>query len=108
VWTTTTAQRAVARQKLGDNARELVGTPRPDKEQKYYLLHSPLRFVPMTPAQAARCNAVLAPNAAGKPERWLSPRQQELLRRIHASDTSTWRSAIDVPIDAAWKLIPAR
>ncbi|MCA8973992.1 MAG: hypothetical protein KDC98_04685 [Planctomycetes bacterium] len=75
VWTTTAAQRAIAARLIGDRVHDLTTEPRPDEQPKYYLQHSPWKAVTMTPAQAARCNAALAPNASGDPKRWLSPRQ---------------------------------
>jgi hypothetical protein len=50
---------SVARRLLGELAHPLASELRADKEPKYYLLQTPLRFVPMTAVQAARCNAAL-------------------------------------------------
>lgn len=102
VWTTTAAQAQTARQALGERAQDLTTEPRPDREPKYYLLQTPLRALPMTSTQAARCNAELAPGRDGKPERWLSPRQRELLAKIRSAPDQARPLAIDVPLPRAW------
>jgi len=48
-------------------------------DQKYYLQHSPLQSLPLTPLQATRVNAALA--AGEDPAQWLSPRQRTLAAR---------------------------
>lgn len=106
VWTTTTAQLETARRVSGEKATALTAEPKPDREPKYYLLQTPLRALPMTPTQAARCNAELAPGHNGKPERWLSPRQLELLATIRREPKKSWPLAIDVPLPQAWAALP--
>ncbi|MCA8954083.1 MAG: hypothetical protein KDE27_31535 [Planctomycetes bacterium] len=101
-WTTTNAQFELARTKLGDGAKRLTTEPRADREPKYYLLQTPYRHVPMTAAQAARCNAALAPGAKVDAKRWLSPRQLRLLERIAADGEREWPVAIGQPIADAW------
>lgn len=66
------------------------------------MLRSPYKHVPMTSAQASRCNAALAPGAKSTPLHWLSPRQIELLGRIQKAPTRKWPIAVDVPILQAW------
>ena len=66
---------------------------RPDKEPKYYLSRTNLRFVPMTPLQAARVNATVR---AGDPAGYLAPSQIDLLRRIEAAPEAGWKSMIGV------------
>jgi hypothetical protein len=90
---------AVARHLLGKMAQPLTSEPRPDTEPNHHLLQTPLRFVPMTEVQAARCNAALAPGSSNAPEQALSPRQRELLRRAETSGRKDWPLAIDVPIE---------
>lgn len=75
-------QLAAARKQVGARA---VRDDRPahdasSDDQKYYLNHSPLRFVPLTPMQATRVNAAL--HEHGDALRWLSPRQRELATAI--------------------------
>jgi hypothetical protein len=60
------------------------------------------RHVPMTPAQAARCNAALAPRAKGDPKRWLSPGQVALHAEVVRARKRNWPVAIDVPLPEAW------
>lgn len=102
VWTTTTAQLAAAREAVGEAATRLQSEPRADKEPKYYLLQTPFQHVPMTAAQAARCNAALAPGAKGHPKQWLSPRQLQVYRKVQQDREREWPVAVDVPITAAW------
>lgn len=103
VWTTTADQAKAAHAAVGDRAHALAAAPRPDKEPKYYLLQTDWRHVPMTPAQAARCNAALAPDSKDHDlARWLSPRQLALHARIAAAPDAKWPLAVDVPIAEAW------
>ena len=53
----------------------------PASDQLYYLQHSPMRYVPLTPLQAVKVNAALGLKQKD-PMQWLSPRQVALLRRI--------------------------
>ena len=77
-------QLAVAGQRLGDRAVRTDARARDasDSDRKFHLQRSPLRYLPLTPAQAARINSDLA--AGRDPRRWLSPRQIELAARIAA------------------------
>ena len=56
---------------------------------------TPLRFVPMTGAQASKVNAALG--GRGDPLRLLSPRQRALAAAVGASPTAGWQSALDAP-----------
>ncbi len=51
-----------------------------DSDRKYYLTKSPLRYLPMTPAQATKVNAALAAKAPYTT--FLSPRQRALAKRL--------------------------
>lgn len=98
---------AAAKKQLADRALPIERTaPTPDKEPKYYLLQTPMRFVPMTATQAARINAELAPGREGDAARWLSPRQRALFERAKSSKGDGWPMAIDVPIGAAMARVP--
>lgn len=114
VWTTTDAQRELARASLGDRAvpaSSLTGDqrPRPDREQQYYLLQTPLRFVPLTRAQATRLNAAVGAAGLGADEKatandwrtWLSPAQQKQLALVRAHPDHAWPQALGQPIAAA-------
>lgn len=72
---------------------------RPDKEPKYYLSKSPLRFVPMTEAQACGCNTALAFGL--QPEAFLSPRQIALGEEAKRNPPARG-SAIGEDIRKAW------
>lgn len=86
VYTTTKAQLDVARRKVGDRVEEFDGELRDAKasDQLYYLGRSHLRYLPLTPAQARKVNAALGKQSREDPQDFLSPRQIELARRIHA------------------------
>ena len=86
VYTTTKAQMVVAKRKVGDRVEEFDGELRDAKasDQLYYLGRSHLRYLPLTPAQARKVNAALGRKSTASPEDFLSPRQTELARKIHA------------------------
>ncbi len=96
----TPTQKAVAEKTLGSRAVAPKSNFRSDGEPKYYLSKTLHRFVPMTPLQATRANAL-----AGKrqnPEEVLSPRQIELVRYIQKHPKTNWKSRIGEDITAAW------
>lgn len=68
------------------------------EDQKYYLRQTALRFVPMTPAQAARVNA----SATGDPLRWLSPAQRAAAAYLSAAPETAWQDLVGVPLSEAW------
>lgn len=73
---------AAAKKLVGDDARALKGKAREAKpsDRKFSLRRTSLRYLPLTPIQASRVNAAL--RLGDKPDRFLSPRQRELARRI--------------------------
>lgn len=82
VWAADEGQLAVARARVGERAvlgdPELKGAKLSD--QRYHLGLTNLRYLPMTPLQAAKVNAACR---FGEPtDPWLSPRQRELMARI--------------------------
>ena len=86
VFTHTPKQLEVARSKVGSAAVELKidSSTRPAKasDQKYYLRQTPLRHLPLTETQATKINSALGYQ---KPYAdWLSPKQQQLARRVLA------------------------
>lgn len=52
-------------------------------DRKYYLARSDLRWLPLTPAQAAKVNAALRFDRS--PDPWLSPRQRRRAEQIRAA-----------------------
>ena len=93
VFATGDEQLALARGRVGERARRLEGEPRvaKDSDQLYYLLQSPLRFLPLTPAQARQVNGALG--TQGDPAAYLSPRQVALLasvERAYAEDPESF------------------
>ena len=80
-------QLAVAKEKVGNDAVALkdASSLRDAKasDQKYYLIQTPLRHLPLSETQATKINSALS---LQKPyESWLSPRQKKLLGRIVAA-----------------------
>lgn len=95
------AQLAQARTLVGSSAVRSDEPLRPDKEPKYYLLHSDYRFIPMTATQASRVNSALGRKAG--PDEFLSPRQLELLKAVRANAHASWPLAAGAPdLRAAW------
>ncbi len=86
-------------------------TSAPDADQKRHLRFSTLRYVPLTPVQAARINAALA--AGTEATKWLSPRQRliaaqvavALARDPHAMDGLTRPDRIEALADYQRRLL---
>lgn len=75
------------------------------EDQKYYLRQTPLRFIPMSAAQAARVHASAQ---AGDAERWLSPRQMAAAEIVRAAPDAQWEDLVGVPPADAWTRFRAR
>ena len=101
VYTHGQEQQKAAAKLVGEQAEPLNQSVRPDKDPKYYLAQSPLKFVPMTELQAMRINAELGAKKDGLG--WLSPRQKELLVAIQKSPDAGWPVALGAEdIVVAW------
>jgi len=73
-----------------------TGKYKKDRQDKYYLTHSPLQYVPMTELQKTLVNSALG---RGKnPSQYLSPRQLEF-----TSKSKRKKSMISKSIYAAWE-----
>ena len=84
VFAHTPSQLDAAKQRVGKDAvmlnDDLLVKGAKASDQKYYLIQTPLRHLPLTETQATKINAALK---SGQPvESWLSPRQLMLYRRI--------------------------
>lgn len=103
VFTRTDEQQATAKKIVGDKAVQNSGEVKPDKEPKYYLSRTELRFLPMTGLQAARVNALLK-----RPDHLelLSPAQRSLLERIRKNSEAGWKNVIGKDLTAAWADLP--
>lgn len=91
VYTRTPQQQVVAAKVKGATALPSSAPIRPDRQPKYYLGHSSLRYVPMTPLQAARVNAALG--SGSDPVAFLSPRQLELWEAVRDHPRAGWPEA---------------
>ncbi|MEZ6186225.1 MAG: VPGUxxT family thioredoxin-like (seleno)protein, type 2 [Planctomycetota bacterium] len=93
VFTHSAQQLTLARQAVGERAVPHPGSLRPtpgdDVDQ---LQHSPLRFVPMTRAQATKVNAALGRKQDPLPH--LAPSQRAVWRGIEAHPDAGWRSGV--------------
>ncbi len=94
-------QQKVAAEVVGTSAISTNGTFRLDKDPKYYLSRTHLRYVPMTETQAARVNSCIGKREAV--ENWLSPRQIELANYIAENPKENWKDAIHQDFETAWK-----
>ena len=74
-----------------------TGKYRKDREDKYYLVHSPYQFVPMTELQKSLVNSALG--SREDPNEYLSPRQLELLKNPISK-----KSLVSQSIYKAWYL----
>lgn len=94
-------QLETAKDVVGKDALRTDDPIRPDKEPKYYLSKSPMRFVPMTHLQACRANAAVGKR---KPAlQFLSPRQTRLLSLIEKHPQAGWLDATGrEDLAAAW------
>ncbi len=79
VFTADSSQAAVAR-RLGVNVQAVGSWRSSTKDDKYQLAHTPLRFVPMSPAQATKVNAALGTKR--DPLEYLSPKQRARLDEV--------------------------
>ena len=102
VFTRTDAHQMLAAAAIGKRAVRTADRIRGVRDNKYYASRSALKSLPMTPAQAARVNAKV-----GGAARWLSPRQQALLKNIEAAP-SKYPSAIHVDFRKAWETAQKR
>lgn len=62
-----------------DIPHKKIGKYRKDRQDKYYLLHSPYKCIPMTEYQKALVNSALG--SGDNPDKYLSPRQLFLLNK---------------------------
>ena len=72
-----------------------------DKQPKYHLSRTPMRFLPMTPMQTCRVNAALG--AQRDARMFLSPRQIDLLTTVEKNPNAGWESAVGTTnLHLAW------
>lgn len=80
------SQLELARKQVGKDAVEMkdesLVRDAKSSDQKYYLIQTPLRHLPLSETQATKINAALKSRHPVEP--WLSPRQRKLLQRILA------------------------
>ena len=74
---------------------------RPDDQPKFYLQQTELRFVPMTPAQVTRINALLHVHRPFEP--LLAPAQLSRLAHVRAHPDWAWKNYVDDPQMERWE-----
>jgi hypothetical protein len=86
-------QRATAKRILGKERVLVLKVFRPDRNTKYYLSHTPYRYLPMTEYQKVLLNR--ATNAGADLDSWISPRQRQALgyirRNLQRQSGDPWR-----------------
>lgn len=102
VFTLTDPQQAIAKKIIKDRAMGTQEKMRPDKEPKYYLSKTLLRFVPMTRMQFTKINAQLK---SKNHLDLLSPRQIKVLEAVKKNPKKPWPPVIDQDPTAAWRRI---
>ena len=102
VFAHTDSQLAAAKQAVGNKAEKVSGNMRDAKasDQKYYLLQSPARYLPMTELQATKVNSMIGRRKSA--DAALSPRQLKLLKQISAvlKKDKTALANLTVPSDS--------
>jgi len=74
----------------------------PDKEPKYRMRSTPYRAIPMSPLQQTRVNSAVSDKKDA--QRFLSPRQLQLLEIVKQHPDIRWPIAIDAPnLTFAWQ-----
>ncbi len=85
-------QERIARDVVGNAVVRNDQAIRPDKEPKYYLFQTKLRYVPMTSLQAIRINAAVARKRPF--DSLLSPSQVRILTTIKKHPKAGWTSMV--------------
>lgn len=83
VYTNDTEEKSVANKLLGNKKASNTKAYRKDREDKYYLRHSDLQYLPLTDLQKTRINSMLGDRM--DPTELLSPRQTIMLGQINSS-----------------------
>ncbi len=86
------AEREAAEQLLGSGSVLEAGTFRSDSEPKYYMSKTVYKYVPMTDLQSSLVNSAIGNRIS--PDRYLSPRQLELLSYVKNNPGLKWKSTI--------------
>ena len=85
---------------LGKSKFSSVKSYRKDREDKYYLLHSDIQYIPLTDLQKTRINSMIGDRL--EPSELLSPRQLEMLRKIENGQLSK-NNMVETDFLEAWK-----
>ncbi len=101
VYVKNSSERAAAEQILGKSSVLDAGTFRQDNEPKYYMSKTLYRYIPMMPLQASLVNSAIGNRIS--PDRYLSPRQLEILSFVKTNPNRNWKNTIgSTEITSAW------
>ncbi len=89
-------QKMAAKKSCGDQLYTEEKGYRKDKESKYFLQHSPLKYIPMTPLQSTKINSALAYKEDYLP--LLSPIQKALLKKVNSAKGKGFKNVIEQDI----------
>ncbi len=106
VFTNDNQQKTVAEKVLGKNKVADSNHFRLDQDRKYYLSRTIYRFVPMTPLQAARANALVGKGKS--PNEVLSPKQIQLAKHIENQPNKGWKNVIGEDLIIVWEQVSAK
>lgn len=96
-------QKKSAEKIVGKEAISKEKTFRLDKDPKYYLSRTIYQYIPMTPLQAVKVNSALGANRS--PDKYLSPKQLELVKRVKTQKSQQLSSAINKDFRQAWEAV---
>lgn len=97
VFTDDNSEKIEARKILGNANSSSVKAYRKDREDKYYLRHSDIQYIPLTDLQKTRINSMLGDRL--DPSELLSPRQLAMLGKL---DTKQSKSLVGREFREAW------
>ncbi len=102
---TSEKQAPIARRVYGDQVLPIDAKFRPVKDTKYYLRNTPMKFVPMTLAQATRANATVK---EARTSGVLSDAQLKLLSFIEKHPKAGWTDVVDRDFVESWAKVVAK
>ncbi len=103
IFTHSSEQKKVAESIISKGKISKAQAFKADHQPKYYLLHSSYRLIPMLPNQATRVNTAIG--LGGDPDKFLSPKQLELLTYVKNYPEKGWKNVYEKPFLNGWKQV---